>query len=84
MSKMDWALYQCKSQELAGKIDLENYAQMLDFDLSSFSLIHFELKEMCSFALTVSNLRSWWFKSVAVFKLTFFKTPHPFWRNISL
>ena len=24
---------------------------------------------MCSFALAVSNLRSWWFKSVAVFKL---------------
>ena len=27
---------------------------------------------------------AWWFKSVAVFKLTFFKTPHPFWRNMYL
>ena len=40
---MDWALYQCGSPELAGKIDLENYAQMLDFDFFSFSLIHLEL-----------------------------------------
>ena len=51
---MDWAFYQCESQVLAGKIDLENYAQMADFDFSSFSLFHLELKGMCSFALAVS------------------------------
>ena len=31
---MDWAF----------KIDLENYAEMLDFDFSSFSLTQLELK----------------------------------------
>ena len=36
---MDWALYQYGGQELAGKINLGNYAQMADFDFSSFSLI---------------------------------------------
>ena len=41
---MNWTLYQCGSQELARKIDLESYAQMADFDFSSFSLIHLELK----------------------------------------
>ena len=79
VSKMDWALYPRGSQELAGKIDLENYAQMLDFDFSSFSLIHLELKgnvfiHSRSF-LTKPNLRSWWFNSVAVFGQKSFKTP---------
>ena len=69
---MDWALYQCGGQELASKIDLENYAEMADFDFSSFSFIHFELKENVfirsrSF-LAKLNLRSWWFHSVAVFR----------------
>ena len=82
-------MYQSESQELAGKIDLENYAQMADFDFSSFSLIHLELKgnvfiHSRSF-LAKPNLRSWWFKFVAVFGLKFFfKTPHPFKRHISL
>ena len=76
---MDLALYPCGSQELAGKIDLENYAQMLDFDFSSFSLIHLELKgnvfiRSRSF-LTKPNLRSWWFNYVAVFGQKSFKTP---------
>ena len=79
VSKMNWALYQCGSQELAGKIDLESYAQMTDFDFSSFSLIHLELKgnvfiRSRSF-LTKPNLRSWWFNSVAVFGQKSFKTP---------
>ena len=66
---MDWALYQCKSQELAGTIDMENYAQMADFDFSSFSLIHLESKGnvfICSRSfLTKPNLKSWRFIPVA-------------------
>ena len=87
VSKMNWALYQCGSQELAGKIDLESYALMADFDFSSFSLIHLELKGNVFIRsrslLTKPSLRSWWFKSVAVFGQELFNTLHPFWRHIS-
>ena len=59
---------------------------MADFDFSSFSLIHLELKgnvfiRSRSF-LTKPNLRSWWYKSVAVFRQKPFDTPHPFWHHI--
>ena len=37
-------MFPCGSQELADKIDLENYAEMLDFDFSSFSLTQLKLK----------------------------------------
>ena len=66
---MDWALYQCGSQELAGKIDLENYAQMLDFDFFSFSLIHLELKEN-----VFIRSRSFQFKIVVVQICSCFQT----------
>ena len=66
---MDWALYQCRSQELADKIELENYAQIADFDFFSFSLIPLESKGNVfiysrSFRIKLT-LRSWWFKPVA-------------------
>ena len=60
---------------------------MLDFDFSSFSLIHLELKGNVFIRsrslLTKPSLRSWWFKSVAVFGQELFNTLHPFWRHIS-
>ena len=83
---MDWALYQSESQELAGKIDLENYAQMADFDFSSFSLIHLELKGnslsqfpcQTQFKIVVVQICGCFWTKI------FFKTPHPFKRHISL
>ena len=60
---------------------------MLDFDFSSFSLTQLELKGNVFIhsrsLLTKPNLRSWWFKSVAVFGQELFNTLHPFWRHIS-
>ena len=60
---------------------------MLDFDFSSFSLIHLELKGNVFIRsrslLTKPSLRSWWFKFVAVFGQELFNTLHPFWRHIS-
>ena len=66
---MDWALYQCRSQELAGNIDLGNFAQMLDFDFFSFSLIHLELKEN-----VFIRSRSFQFKIVVVQICSCFQT----------